>query len=126
ENPLAPPQRVDLGGVEEGDSDLERTVDNSRRLPASVPSTVTPLPATELPRPKTDPGDRRYEIGLQVPHRPTVADQTRNARARRRLPPVVNRATAELATTARARSRDVSPRGVPADPAPSARGASRS
>src|SRR5262249_29798243 len=41
-------EAVDLGGVEEGDSEFERTTDDGARLLPSVPVAVAPLPGPKL------------------------------------------------------------------------------
>ena len=58
EDPLAAPEAVDLGGVEEGDAELERPAGRSRAASPLVVRAVAPLPGAELPGAQPDLGQR--------------------------------------------------------------------
>src|SRR5262249_44750031 len=50
-------EAVDLGGVEEGDSELERATDDGTRLLPGVPVAVVPLPGSKLAGTQPDLGN---------------------------------------------------------------------
>jgi hypothetical protein len=69
ENALTASEPVDLGGVEERDPELQRTLDDAHSLNPCIAVAVAPLARPELPRTKADLRDRLREIERQVPHR---------------------------------------------------------
>src|SRR5205807_3376051 len=75
EDPLAAPETVDLGGVEEGNAEFDRPAHDGVRLLPGVTLTVAPLPGAELPGAQPDPGNPgglRVDPRAQITHAPSV------------------------------------------------------
>ena len=68
ENPLAAPEPVDLGGVEQRDAKLERAADDGRGLRSGVRVAVAPLTGAELPGTEADLGDLLGRVHVQIAH----------------------------------------------------------
>src|SRR5207247_5582892 len=84
QDPLAAPETVDLGGVEERDPQLECAADDRVRDLLGVLVAVSPIPGPELPGTQPDLGNFPGGADIQITHgssaRPAAAAQLPPAR----------------------------------------------
>jgi len=71
QDPLAAPEAVHLGGVEQRHAKVDRAADDIAGLLPGVILPVAPFPRPELPRAQANLGDPRSRADVQIPHATT-------------------------------------------------------